>query len=250
MDMHYTRALLLIWCMIFMCSCSQDNPPRGEGARDLSDARQTGSSSSTAESERNESYVDIGASRGSAHNEPPSVLRASLRLENEHNLDTLRVLPVAADQDGDTVTLSYEWKKNGEPAGNGETLSGFKRGDNISVMITPYDGKEYGKPKSLAMEIQNTCPQATGHTEFVFNGTLLTTRIRAIDPDGDAVTYSLVTPPPGMTIEEESGLLRWVVPEEFVGRKEVMVKISDGVGGELAYTLPIEVTKLADKAAR
>lgn len=179
-------------------------------------------------------------------NHPPSIATASLKLENENNLDVIRVLPVGIDKDGDPVSFSCEWTRNGTIVGNGESLSEFKRGDSLSVKITPYDGKAYGRPKTVVTEILNTCPKVIGHSEFVFDGAVFSTRINATDPDGDSITYSIASAPAGVTVDADSGLLRWAVPPDFTGRQEVTVKISDGAGGELIYTLPIEILKTAD----
>jgi RHS repeat-associated protein len=51
---------------------------------------------------------------------------------------------------------------------------------------------------------------------------------RASDPDaGDILTFSLPTAPAGMTVEPESGLLRWTPSAAQLGSHEVVVKVAD-----------------------
>ena len=68
----------------------------------------------------------------------------------------------ASDVDGDEVTVSYEWTKNGEPAGNSKRIEApLRRGDKISVKITPFDGEAHGRSGLLDREIINLPPVIT-----------------------------------------------------------------------------------------
>ena len=58
-------------------------------------------------------------------------------------------------------------------------------------------------------------------------GETFTYTVEAADPDGDILTYSLLgTPPAGMTINENSGLISWT--PTTTGSFEVTVEVSDG----------------------
>src|SRR4030043_1093445 len=58
--------------------------------------------------------------------------------------DVLGVEVSASDVDGDEVTISYEWTKDGEPAGNSKRIEApLRRGDKVDVKITPFDGEVY-----------------------------------------------------------------------------------------------------------
>ena len=61
----------------------------------------------------------------------------------------------------------------------------------------------------------------------------------AIDPDGDAVTYSLLAAPQGMEIDSASGKITWNPVNEDIGNHSVTVQVEDGKGGvdKLEYTL-------------
>ena len=62
--------------------------------------------------------------------------------------------------------------------------------------------------------------EATVGVEYTYN-------VNANDPDGDALTYSLIRNPSGMEIDEDTGLITWEDPIE--GSHGVTVKVSDGV---------------------
>ena len=121
--------------------------------------------------------------------------------------------------------------KNGEPAGNTKTIaSSIKGGDKISVKITPFDGEAYGKPITLLREIGNMPPMIEEDIKHIFDGKVFTGQIKASDPDGDALTYSIKSGPQGMTIDS-SGLIKWSVPPGFKGKTPVTVSVSDNHGG-------------------
>jgi len=60
---------------------------------------------------------------------------------------------------------------------------------------------------------------ATVGVEYVYN-------VNATDPDGDILTYSLVTEPSDMTINSTNGLIKWTPTAK--GNYPVVVKVSDG----------------------
>jgi hypothetical protein len=53
----------------------------------------------------------------------------------------------------------------------------------------------------------------------------------AIDPDGDELSFELVEPPAGMTINSETGLLNWIIPDSSDENVSVSLTVSDGRGG-------------------
>ena len=178
---------------------------------------------------------------GSAsQNTLPSLTKAYFKFESENNRDVLKIVAEGTDKDGDEVTFTYEWKKNGEPAGSEDSISGFKRGDKLSVKITPYDGKGYGRSKTLNTEIQNTSPDIIAHNEYRFDGTTYFYQVKAHDPDGDSLTYDLKSGPPGMSISM-TGLITWIVPSRFSGKVPVSISVSDGKGGVASYSFDVMI---------
>ncbi len=55
--------------------------------------------------------------------------------------------------------------------------------------------------------------------------------VRAVDPDNDPLTYSLVIGPTGMAIDPTTGLLTWPVQTLAFATNPVTVSVSDGNGG-------------------
>jgi hypothetical protein len=191
--------------------------------------------------------TDVGSgtesnSRQGSANRPPIIEKARLQLESLNNRDSIKVIATGTDKDNDPVTFVYAWFRNGESAGSGEILSEFSRGDKIVAMVTPYDGKDYGVPKSLTLEIKNSTPQISGYKEMHFDGNKYAGQIIASDPDGDTLSYSLASAPSGMTIDPSTGMIKWNVSSDFKGTSTVKVSVSDGQGGitEKSFSLTIK----------
>jgi len=159
---------------------------------------------------------------------------AKLMLEHEGGQDVIKVL--IQDKPPEGITWVYEWSKNNELLGKGETVRGsFKRGDNVTVKILPFDGENYGAAKLLTTEIKNTVPRVTEGQSATFNDKNLTYQIKATDPDGDTLTYSLVEAPPGVNIDQKSGVITWLNVPEDQQKLDLKVKINDGHDGEIIY---------------
>jgi hypothetical protein len=175
-------------------------------------------------------------------NSPPEISKVKILPEVFKPGDTLSVEASGSDSDRDDVTLSYEWTKNGEPAGNNKQVDApLKRGDKVDIKITPFDGEAYGKPVILHREILNLPPMITEDEKYNFDGTIFTCKVNATDPDGDTLTYSLKTAPSGMVIEPATGLIRWIVPPGFEGKTSITVSANDGHGGEATRSYNIEI---------
>jgi hypothetical protein len=178
-----------------------------------------------------------------------AVARAKLQLEATDNKDILKVIvEKTVGADNREINYKYEWSINGQPAGGGnDNISGFKRGDKIAVKITPFDGERPGKPRTLSVEVQNATPKVSEGKEPRYDGKTFTMQIDATDPDGDALSYDLLSGPEGMAIDKKSGIISWPVKGDSSGAYPVKVKISDGHGGETEYqftaTIPETVPK-------
>lgn len=175
-------------------------------------------------------------------NTPPEISQIRFMPEVFKAGDNLYVDVTGSDADGDTVTILYEWSKNNEPAGNDKKIAGtLKRGDKISIKVTPFDGTEYGKSAFINREIINMPPLITDDRKFTFDGRTYKYQVKASDPDDDTLTYSLKTSPQGMTINPSTGLVQWNVPPDFTGKAAFTVAVTDGQGGQAVYELAVTI---------
>jgi hypothetical protein len=175
-------------------------------------------------------------------NTPPEIVSSKFIPDVVKKGDALGIEAVGNDADGDSITILYEWTLNGSPAGKGQSIEGaLKRGDKITVQVTPFDGEAYGRSVSLSREIANWPPVFLEHKEFSYDGSLYTYQAKASDPDGDPLTFSLASAQAGMAIDPSSGVLTWTVPSDFKGKTSVTLIVSDGHGGTGRYTVEASI---------
>lgn len=179
---------------------------------------------------------------------PPKVTSLKISPETPVVGDKVRAVVETSDKEGATVTVEYNWFKNGEQlreTSDTLTITGdFKHGDKITLATVPDDGKRKGNPMSVNFFVANSLPKIQPSDEtFRFDGRLYSYQIKATDPDGDPLTYSLKSAPQGMTINNK-GLIQWNVPPDFKGTAHVTVSVSDGHGGQTlqAFTIDIRAT--------
>ena len=170
------------------------------------------------------------------------ITNAKLILENVDGQDILKV--IIQDKAGEGITWVYEWTKNNQPFGRGNSTKDFKRGDNVAVKIMPFDGEKYGNPKVLTTEIKNTVPRIVEDKIVTFDGKQLSYQVKAMDADGDSLTYSLVEGPPGVTIDQKSGIITWSNVPEDKQKLDLKVKINDGHIGEIIYPLTVNFSQV------
>lgn len=181
-------------------------------------------------------------------NTPPELTKIKIMPEIFKPGDTLYIEAAATDADGDDVTILYEWTKNKEAAGQDKQIGvPIKSGDKIDIKITPFDGKDYGRPIILHREIKNLPPMIIVDKNFKFEGNLFTYQVRATDPDDTPLTYSLKDAPSGMAIDKATGLIKWDVPAEVKGKVSFTASVSDGQGGEATQKFVINISEEKEK---
>lgn len=133
------------------------------------------------------------------------------------------------DADDDPVTFYREWKKNDEVL-PGETMDdldtkGFKKGEFITLYVTPFDGKEKGKRKwSPTIMIANRPPEITSSPPTAVSKRYIY-EVKATDADGDKLRFSLEGAPPGMTIDTATGRIEWNVPPVSELKSDVVYNV-------------------------
>lgn len=185
---------------------------------------------------------EIASNKVTIRNAPPEITRARLQPEVFREGEAIGLEVATEDVDGDDVTISYEWTVNGDPAGQGDELEvPLHRADEFSVRATPFDGEDHGRPVVLQRKVANQPPMITEHYDYTLEDEVYTYQVKAEDPDGDRLTYSLKSAPEGMSIEPETGLVRWALPEGFNGKASFTVSASDGHGAETEQALTLMV---------
>ena len=69
--------------------------------------------------------------------------------------------------------------------------------------------------------------------------------VKAEDPDGDILLYSLLDAPSKMTINSDNGLIEW--SPEVTGSYNVIVQVTDNKGGFDSQSFTIEVSKISEE---
>lgn len=170
----------------------------------------------------------------------PTVTSATLRPVPAFVGDMLSVDAAGSDRDNDAVTFEVQWMVNNANVSGNEKgqldTSGLKKKDRISAMVTPFDGENRGQALLTSyLTLSNRPPDITSQPPSGLQDGTYVYQVVAKDSDGDPLTYSLVTAPSGMTIDRNSGLIRWQPP---VGEKQqqlsVKLSVDDGDGG-VAY---------------
>jgi hypothetical protein len=176
-----------------------------------------------------------------------SLEKAKLQLESVNNVDKLTVILPGKDDDKERIKYRYQWFINNElTTYNTNTITGFKKGDKISVKITPSEGDRVGQTKVLSVEVANVTPKVVENKSISFDGKLLSYQVKAVDPSGGLLTYSLADAPKDMSIDSQTGVISWQANPENYGQYNIKVKISSNNGAETIYPLKLEIGKMVD----
>ena len=142
--------------------------------------------------------VGAGTAADSSGNHPPVVHSLSLAPDPIVRQGVVTAVVETKDADQDEVQLRFRWVVNGAPVPGGSASTfnaeGLKRGDRLTVEVTPYDGKVEG-PQTRAPEkvVGNTSPVVRA-VVLEPNGAKAGDPIKATvdgnDVDGDAVRYT------------------------------------------------------------
>jgi len=181
-------------------------------------------------------------------NTPPRLTRVTLTLSSNDSEPVLQANAECADPDGDTPRFTYRWLRNGSaidgPAGSTLPVSAVKRGDQIVAEVVASDGTSSSPPlRSEPLTIADAPPQFTsapaapGPSSPTFEYQAV-----AADPDGDPVTFELVSGPDGMVVDPH-GHVSWTLPtgDQRRGDFPVRIRVSDGRGGEATQDFTVHL---------
>ena len=177
-------------------------------------------------------------------NAPPEIVSAKIEPERPTKKDTVKVTVETKDPDGDSVTIKYKWKRNNTtiPNAEGQTLnlSNFSKKDVITVDIIPFDGETEGQGRIGRVEIFNSPPVITS-TPSSITGSAYSYQVIAQDPDADKITYTLSRGPSGMSIDSNTGMLKWTFTEKDSGDHAIEIKVSDPDGSEVKQSFNLTI---------
>lgn len=193
---------------------------------------------------------DAGQAEASATivNSPPQV--ASVPFANPFITCGADIVaePQGIDEDGDPVHFTFLWSINGEEViGNDSPLlSGehFCKGDRIALDVVPYDEDGAGQIfRGREFVVPNSPPSFISAPPLQFNDRIYSYEARAEDPDGDRLTYSLESAPVGMTIDNATGDIRWLIEAGAAGEHHIRIVVQDeeGMNAFQEFMLSLEI---------
>jgi hypothetical protein len=150
-------------------------------------------------------------------------------------------------EDGGSTGFIYDWKHNGDDitGANEEKLEwkeGFKKGDTITLSVTPYSDLGAGVLSAEgSFTIPNSPPVITSEPDGSFEEGRFSYIVEAHDPDGDSIDFSLRNAPRGMTIEPAAGLILWEYGEKDAGDYKVTVIVTDSEGAQSRQELTLSI---------
>ncbi len=161
--------------------------------------------------------------------------------------DSLKAIVTSFDPDGDFIYYNYQWEKNGSVL-SGETKEilekgRFRKGDSITVIVTPDDRENLGTPKkSEPILISNSPPQIVSSPPTSVEKATYIYQVKANEADNDPVTFTLKSGPRGMGIDKKTGLITWEIRKEDKGTYPVEIEASDSEGARSIqrYTLTVD----------
>jgi hypothetical protein len=146
---------------------------------------------------------------------------------------SVQAVAVAADPDGDSVSLSYEWNVGGRRVlSDGDSLEIPENWSNrvVEVVVTASDGEAMSDPMSAKLRVANRAPRVTElaiETLDLVSGSRKEPHWRvsptAEDPDGDFVTFTYEWFVNGRPVDQTGESF----PKSLVGRgDEVTIRVT------------------------
>lgn len=188
-------------------------------------------------------------------NARPTIGAATASPENPTTIDDLTIevsVEDLDDADGDEVTLSYAWLKDGtsqdEYTENTLPSVATSKGEQWIVQVTPNDGTTNGSVYEEVFTIQNTLPTLSSVTlpEDATKSTSITATIIAEDIDEDELTYNYEWHVNGTAIADVT--TETLEPTYFIKGDEVQLTVIANDGDGDSEALSSEVITIQNTA--
>ena len=183
-------------------------------------------------------------------NDAPTAAGASASTDEDVALNG--TLPAATDIDGDTVTYALGAQAaHGIAAVNGDGTFSYNPNANFngtdSFTFTVSDGKGGSNTYTYSVTVNpvNDAPVGTGGDSSGNEDTTITGTVGATDVDGDLLTYSLVAPVTGLTLNP-NGSYSYTPAPNFNGTVTFDYVANDGVVNSAPVTVTITVNAVND----
>lgn len=159
---------------------------------------------------------------------------------------------VEVDRTGAFVDIDVEWFVNGRKliSQRFDTLPHkyFEKGDTVQAIVTVTKGDASQTHEAPEVEVGNTPPRILTKPRTVSR--LDGLRVRAEDPDGGRVTYHLKGGPPGLSIGETTGILKYAPSKTAEGGTfDVAVIVRDDGNAESEWRFTVGVSAGSDSAS-
>lgn len=165
-------------------------------------------------------------------NTAPTIAEIQLGPSPVRRGEPLKAKVVAGDAEGDPITLSYKWFRNGKeiPEAKADTLDtkDLRKKDVVTVLATASDGKATREGlMSYPVTVENAPPSFTSVPPAEFKEGQYLYAVVVVDPDEDPVTLELKQGPPGMTLDAATKQIVWKLTPQSVGKHHIVIVAKD-----------------------
>lgn len=191
-------------------------------------------------------------------NEPPQI--TSIPIEVAYANEEYRYDVNATDADDDDLTYGLKEKPEGMKIDEKTGLITWFPSEEminstqyVEVYVSDNMTKSY---QSFIIHVKkseekiNHPPKIISYPSFSATvGEEYISKIEAMDPDNDILIYELSVGPPGMTIDNRTGNIRWLPNKNDIGSHQIKIVVSDGNFSESAqFTINVKDVSLNRKA--